>query len=99
MKAINVDRDERTLAVENASYRWSTLVLSFGLLGLTAWRSLVRDEQPWDLLALVVAGGLVNTIYQLSHRVLNRRWGVMVAATFGLAGIVALVLFALTRRA
>jgi hypothetical protein len=31
-----VHRDERTLAVENASYRWAYLFLSFALLLLVA---------------------------------------------------------------
>ena len=53
-----VHRDERTTAVENASYRWAYLVLSFGLLLIVAFRSFVYGESAWDLLALVVLGGL-----------------------------------------
>ena len=33
-----VQRDERTIAFENAGYRWSYLFLSFGLLALVAYR-------------------------------------------------------------
>ena len=69
-----VYRDERTEAVENASYRWAYHVLSYGLLGCVAWRSFVTKESSWDLLALVIAGGIVATLYQGSHRVLSRRW-------------------------
>jgi len=67
-------RDERTVAVENASYRWAYLFLSFGLLILVAYRSFVNHENPWDLLLLTVLGGFVGTAYQGWHRVLSRHW-------------------------
>lgn len=69
-----VERDERTLTVENSSYRWAYLVLSYGLLLSTAYRSLVLGQAAWDLLALVVVGGAVAALYQGAHRVLSRRW-------------------------
>ena len=71
-----VQRDERTVAVENASYRWAYLFLSFGILVLVAYRSFVHHESPWDLLLLVVLGGGVGTAYQGTHRVLSKRWAV-----------------------
>lgn len=74
MSERTVYRDERTEAVENASYRWAYHVLSYGLLACVAWRSFVTKESSWDLLALVIAGGIVATLYQGSHRVLSRRW-------------------------
>lgn len=69
-----VERDERTLTVENASYRWAYLVLSYGLLLSTAYRSLVLGQSAWDLLGLVVVGGAVAALYQGAHRVLSRTW-------------------------
>lgn len=90
-----VERDERTIAVENAGYRWSNLVLSFGLLLLTMYRSLVRHEASWDLLGLVVLGGAVNVAYQWSGHVLYRRWIVMAIVTFALAAAVAAVMIGL----
>jgi hypothetical protein len=89
-----VDRDERTVTVENAGYRWSYLFLSFGLLGLVAYRSLVRGEAAWDLLALVALGGVVNVTYQATHRVLYRRWILMAVVTFAFAGLVAIGMIA-----
>lgn len=88
-------RDERTVAIENAGYRWSYLVLSFGLLGLTAYRSWLRSEAAWDLLALVVLGGAVNAVYQGGRRVLNNRWLVVTLVTFGIAALVAIGFIAL----
>ena len=85
-------RDERTVAVENASYRWAYLVLSFGLLLSTAYRGFVRNESSWDLLALVVVGGAVATLYQGGHRVLSRRWALASVAAVVLALVLAAVL-------
>lgn len=86
-----VERDERTLAVEHASYRWAYLCLSYGLLAAVAYRSAVRNEQPWDLLALVVAGGVVSAGYQAAHRTLGRRWAGVTAATLVAAALLAAV--------
>jgi hypothetical protein len=86
-----VQRDERTLAVENASYRWAYLFLSFGLLALVGYRSFVHHESPWDLLLLVVLGGGVGTAYQSFHRVFSKHW----ARASLLAVVVAAVLAAI----
>lgn len=74
MTADQIHRDERTTAVEHASYRLAYLVLSYGLLAAVAYRSFARGESAWDLLALVVLGGAVSTVYQARHQVLGRRW-------------------------
>ena len=87
MKDESIIRDERTIAVENSSYRWAYLLLSFGLLAVVAYRSFLWRESSWDLMALVVLGGLVTTLYQWSYRVLSRRW-VLVAITTGLVAAV-----------
>ena len=87
-----VERDERTTAVENAGYRWSYLVLSFGILGVVAFRSYLRAEQSWDLLALVLLGGIVNAGYQGIHRVVYKRWIVLAAITLVLAALLAVVM-------
>jgi hypothetical protein len=92
MTVSKVERDERTVAVENASYRVAYLVVSFGLLLSVAYRSFVREETSWDLLGLVVLGGLVATLYQGSARVLNRRWTVLSVAAIVLAVLLAAVM-------
>jgi hypothetical protein len=86
---MSINRDERTLAVENAGYRWSYLVLSFGALAIAAYRSLSLGEATWDLLALVVLAGVVNAVYQASQQVLNRQWVVMSMITLGVAAALA----------
>jgi hypothetical protein len=85
MKRESVYRDERTLAVENASFRWGYLFLSYGLIAVVAYRGLARGEESWDLLALVVMGGMLGSAYQASQRVLSRRWILNAVASLLLA--------------
>ena len=92
MKYNLVSKDERTMAVENTSYRWAYLVLSFGLLIDVSYRGLVHNETSWDLLALVVLTGLVATLYQGAQKILTRRWSFWAAGTALLAAVVAVVM-------
>ena len=95
----SIVRDERTVAVEMASYRWAYLVLAYGLLIITAYRSLVRHEAPWDLLILVIAGGAIANVYQGVQRVLSRRWAMVSAVAIVIALILAATLVFLRRPA
>ena len=88
----DVVRDERTLTVENASYRWGYLFLAFGVLLIVAYRGLVQEEASWDLLALVIVSGLVTTVYQGSHRVLSGRWAATALGAAIVAGLLAAVI-------
>ena len=82
-------RDERAIAVENASYRWGYLLLAFGLLAIVAFRGLVLQETNWDLLALVIVSGFATTVYQGAQQVLSRRWLLITLATALLAAVIA----------
>jgi hypothetical protein len=88
MRSASVVRDERTVAVEHASYRWAYLVLSYGLLLSVMYRSFVLHEASWDLLLLVIVGGAVSALYQNSYRVLTRRWLILSAAAAGIALVI-----------
>jgi hypothetical protein len=92
MSTPTVRRDERTVAVENASYRLAYLFLSFGLLALVAYRSFVHHESAGDLLALVILGGVLSAAYQGFHKILTAQW----AATCLLTAVAAGALAALT---
>lgn len=92
MSVITVVRDERTVVAENASYRWGFLVLAFGLLLATAYRSLVLGDASWDLLALVILGGAVTTAYQAAQHVLSRRWMMVSVAAMLLGALLAVIL-------
>ena len=84
-----VERDERTVAVENAGYRWSYLALSFALLLDVAFRSFVRGETSWDLFGLIVLSGVLKAGYQAWKRTLFARWIVIVLAALACAAAVA----------
>jgi hypothetical protein len=91
----NISRDERTEAVENASYRIAYLVMSFGLLASVAYRGFVLQQSSWDLLALVILGGATATLYQGKGKVLSQRWIRLNVAALIISGILGalLVLF------
>lgn len=97
MTAESIMRDERTVAIENRSYRLAYLLLSFGLLISTAWRGFVLKESSWDLLALVIAGGAVTSIYQGREQVLTRRWTIVSAVAVTIAFVLGAVLLLLRR--
>jgi hypothetical protein len=90
-------RDERETSVDQAADRLSYLVLSFGLLAIVAYRSLVDREASWDLLGLVVMGGLVGTAYRGRRRVVSRRWTLLVVGTAAVALVVAAIVAFATR--
>lgn len=97
MKSALVDKDERTIAIEHASYRWAYLVLSYGLLLDTMYRSLVRDQSALDLLGLVIVGGAVSTLYRANFRGLSRRWLWISAASALAAAVLAMVIVLVMR--
>jgi predicted PurR-regulated permease PerM len=92
MKEQAVLRDERTVSVENASYRLANQVMSIGLLLSTAYRAHVLHEQSWDLLALLVLGGVVATAYQGFHQALPQRWLPRFLGIMAVAAVVAALL-------
>jgi len=91
----SVQRDERTVAVENASYRWAYILTSFALLIDVMYRGMVRHEAAWDLLALVIVGGAVCTVYQARQKTLPHGW-VMKGLLIGLfAGVIGAIVAAI----
>ena len=83
-------RDEREHAVHLAADRLAYVALSFGLVVLAFIRG-VRGESAWDLLALVVLGGLVSLAYRIRHRAVDRRSGVLLLVSAVLAAVVAAI--------
>ncbi len=92
MKNGTVDHDERSLAVENSSYRWGYLVLAFGILAAVAYRAFAWGQSNWDLLALLGLSAFATTLYQWAHRVLTRRWVSIAVTTVILAALMAAVI-------
>lgn len=85
-------RDERETSVDQAADRLAYIVVSFGLLFVVAYRSFTEGVASWELLALVLGGGAVGTIYRVSRGVLTRPAMVLLIATAGIALLAAAVL-------
>lgn len=88
----SVFRDERTVFVENASYRISYLVMSFGVLVCVIYRAFFLQQNSWDLLALVLLGGITATGYQIVFKVITRRWIITVLVISVISGLIAFAL-------
>lgn len=93
-----IERDERVVMVENASYRWAYLVISFGLLAEVIYRSYFKNETSWDLFALVIVGGGVATTYQRANKVFNAHSIRFAAIAMAVAAAVVAVLWLVARR-
>jgi hypothetical protein len=92
-----VPRDEREQGIDHAADRLAYLVLSFGLLAIVAYRSFVDGAASWDLLGLVVLGGLVGTLYRVARRAVSREWVIVAAGTAAVALVVAAIVAFATR--
>lgn len=97
MTHASVERDERTVAVELAGYRWAYLFLSFGLLLIVAVRGAEYGEASWDLMALVILGGGVHFAFRAFHQALYRRLGLKIAVALAAALVLAFVLVFIRR--
>lgn len=86
-----VPRDEGETRIDLAADRVAYLVLSYGLLLIVAYRSFVKGDAAWDLIGLVVLGGVVGLAYRIRQGVASRRWTMMLAATIAIAFVVAAV--------
>ncbi len=96
----SVVRDERTVAVENASYKWACIFIAFALLIDGVYRGLVRNEAAWDLLALACVPSLVCTMYQARQKILGKRWirdAVLLACLGGIVAFVIAVILTMTK--
>ena len=72
----NVERHERRVTAENASYKWSCTFIIFALLIDGMYRGLVRNEAAWDLLALAIMPGIICTVYEAWRKTAG--WGVAI---------------------
>ena len=93
-----VDRDERTVALENASYSIGYKVIAYLLLFDVAYRAFMLGESSWDLLILVILSGFVITGYQAREHILSRTWvKLTIFAVIIAAAIAVIVAFAIIR--
>lgn len=83
-----VPRDESETRIDLAADRIAYLAVSYGLLLSVAYRSFARGEAAWDLLALVILGGIVGLAYRVSKGAVSGHGTVLTAATVSLAILV-----------
>ncbi len=83
-----IARDERERSIDLAADRLAFLVVCYGALALAAYRSFVLGQQTWDLLGLVVLGGIAGLAYRVQNRVVGRSWTLVLVATIVVAAIV-----------
>ncbi len=92
----NHDKDERALAVEKSSYTLAYKVMAFALCADVIFRSIVLKSESWDLLGIVILGGVVATIYQLRYKTATH-WVRATLASVFLAIVLAVVIVLLFR--
>lgn len=85
-------RDERTIAVENASYRLAYTALAYGVLLSVIYRGFVLQEASWDLMALVILSSGIATFYQGRHKILDRRMLLPALILMLLSGLAAAII-------
>ena len=88
---------ERDAQVDLAADRVGYLVVSYGLLLIVAYRSFVNGEAAWDLIGLVILGGVVGAEERIRRGVMSGRWMLMLLITMGSALIVASLIALATR--
>jgi hypothetical protein len=84
-----VPSDERETRIDHAVDRIGYLVVSYGLLLIVAYRSFVNGEASWDLIGLVILGGIVGFAYRARQGIAFGRLTLMLLVTMGVAVIVA----------
>lgn len=83
-----LERDERETGVDRSADRLAYVVLSFGLLAVVAYRSFVDGVASWELLGLVLLGGVVSTAYRLWQGAVTRQAMLVLALTTVVALVV-----------
>lgn len=88
----SIEKDERTIFIENASHKYGYNFIAFALLLDVIYRSLRFAEAPWDLLAIVVISGLIMGIYQYKQKILGKAWIKIAVLTVAISFIFAFLL-------
>lgn len=74
MKFRKVQRDERTIYVENKSYKYGYIFLTYALMADIFYRSIKFKEDPFDLLFLIIITGLGMGVYQYHKKIFSDSW-------------------------
>ncbi len=97
MKSDKMCKDERAIAIANASYSLAYKVMAFALLIDIAYRAWWLGEQSWDLVGIVLLGGLVAGLYQVRYRTWTLGWVKVLLLSMMIAVVVAVLIVVLIR--
>ena len=71
---LSLKRDERTVAVENASFKWAWYFLVWPLIIDAMYRQKALNEEVGDLVALVCISSAIAIVYQYRHKAVVSYW-------------------------
>jgi phosphotransferase system glucose/maltose/N-acetylglucosamine-specific IIC component len=95
----NKDKDERAISIEKSSYSLAYKIISFAILVDVMYRSFVLQQASWDLLGLVIVGGLIATLYQIHYKAATRSWvKAILLATISALIVAAVIMVVLSLR-
>ncbi|MBZ0255191.1 hypothetical protein K8I31_03970 [bacterium] len=89
-----VERDERTIAVENEGIKLAYIFIVYGLLLDVMYRGWFLDEAAWDLIAFVILGGVVTMLYQIKHKAVASNWVKRALLISLLGGVISFIIAA-----
>lgn len=86
--------DERTKIIANAGDALAFRILLIALLLDVCYRSLFMKDAAWDIMALVISGGLISTVYQLKYKLFQSKGVFVKFALFAviLGAVIAVIL-------
>jgi len=87
-----VFNDERSVKVQHRGQSIGFTVMSFLLVADVMYRSLARNEASWDLLGIVIIGGLVSAVYNVRQGILTQRHWWLKAVAVTVAALIAAAL-------
>ncbi|MDP2857121.1 MAG: DUF6442 family protein [Bacillota bacterium] len=84
--------DERSESVQHKGQSIGFTVMSFLLVADVMYRSWAMNQASWDLLGIVVIGGLVSAVYNMRQGILTQRHWRLKAITIVVAALIAAAL-------
>ena len=92
-----IEKDERTVFIENISYSYGYKFITFALLLDIVYRSFRYNEAPWDLFAIIILSSFGMTLYQHRQIILGKIWLKVAALTFAIAIVSAIIVVLLIK--
>lgn len=69
-----IEKDERTIFIENKSSKYGYNILTFGILIDIMYRAIRFNQTSWDLFLLLELTGAVVILYQYKAKIFTENW-------------------------